>query len=233
MPKSLDPFRLLLIAFAGWMNQEQQQIIDYLRKENRVLRAQVGARRLRFDDDQRRRLAVRAKVLGRRVLAEVATVVTPETLLRWHRKLIAAKYDGSARRTPGRPRTVVELAALVVRMAAENRDWGYRRIQGALSNLGHKLARGMIANILKKHGMEPAPEREPQNDLEGVSEPTLGNDCGSRFLHRGSVDPPGAAAVSGVVFHRAVEPPRADRWSCKSRQRVMDEPNSPQFHRSG
>ena len=159
MPITLDSFRFLLIAVAGWMNQEQQQIIDYLREENRVLRAQVGSRRLRFDDDQRRRLAVRAKVLGRRVLAEVATIVTPETLLRWHRKLIAQKYDGSARRTPGRPGTVAELAALVVRMAVENRDWDYRRIQGALSNLGHKLARGTIANILKKGGMEPAPER--------------------------------------------------------------------------
>jgi len=159
MPRTLDPFRLLLLAVAGWMNQEQQQIIDYLREENRVLRAQIGARRLRFDDDQRRRLAAKAKVLGRRVLAEVSTIVTPETLLRWHRKLIAEKYDGSGRRVPGRPRTVAELAALVVRMAAENRDWGYRRIQGALFNLGHKVARGTIANILKKHGIEPAPER--------------------------------------------------------------------------
>ena len=159
MLSALDPFHFLLVAVAGWMNQEQQQIIDYLREENRVLRAQLGGRRLRFDDDQRCRLAVRAKVLGRRVLAEFATIVTPETLLRWHRKLIAEKYDGSKRRAPGRPRTVAELAGLVVRMAAANRDWGYRRIQGALSNLGHKLARGTIANILKKHGMEPAPER--------------------------------------------------------------------------
>src|SRR5215831_15028205 len=100
-----------------------------------------------------------AKMLGRRVLAEVATIVTPETLLRWHRKLIAEKYDGSKRRGPGRPRTVAELAALVVRMAVENRDWGYRRIQGALSNLAHGVARGTIANILKKHGIEPATER--------------------------------------------------------------------------
>lgn len=159
MPRTLDPFRLLLIAVAGWMNHHQQQIIDYLREENQVLRAQIGPRRLRFDDDQRRRLAVRAKLLGRRVLAEVATIVTPETLLRWHRKLIAQKYDGSARRRPGRPRTMAELAALVVRMATENRDWGYRRIQGALSNLGHKVARGTIANILKQKGIEPAPER--------------------------------------------------------------------------
>ena len=162
MPKALDPFRLLLVAVAGWMNHQQQQVIDYLREENRVLRAQIGNRRLRFDDEQRRRLAVRAKVLGRRVLAEVATIVTPETLLRWHRQLIAEKYDGSARRSPGRPGMARELAALVVRMATENRDWGYRRIQGALSNLGHLVARGTVANILKKHGIEPAPERSRQ-----------------------------------------------------------------------
>jgi putative transposase len=96
MAKSLDPFRLLLVAVAGWMNREQQQVIEYLREENRILRAHIGTRRLRFDDDQRRRLAVRAKALGRRVLAEVATIVTPETLLRWRRKLIAEKYDGSS-----------------------------------------------------------------------------------------------------------------------------------------
>jgi transposase InsO family protein len=159
MPRTLDPFRLLLVAVAGWMNHEQQQIIDYLREENRVLRAQIGDRRLRFDDDQRGRLAVRAKVLKRRVLREIGTIVTPETLLRWHRKLIAEKYDGSARRAPGRPRTISAIAALVVRMAVENRDWGYRRIQGALSNVGHAVARGTIANILKNKGMEPAPER--------------------------------------------------------------------------
>jgi hypothetical protein len=79
MPRTLDPFRLLLVAVAGWMNHEQQQIIDYLREENRVLRAQIGDRRLRFDDDQRRRLAVRAKALKRRVLREIGTIVTPET----------------------------------------------------------------------------------------------------------------------------------------------------------
>ena len=162
MPKTLDPFRLLLIAVAGWMNHEQQKIIDYLREENRLLRAQIGTRRLRFDDGQRRRLAVRAKALGMRLLSELATIVTPETLLRWHRRLIAEKYDGSAKQAVGRPRTTSELAALVVRMATENRDWGYRRIQGALSNLGHTVARGTIANILKKHGIDPAPERSRQ-----------------------------------------------------------------------
>ena len=102
---------------------------------------------------------MKANALGRKALAEVASIVTPETLLAWHRKLIAQKYDGTAHRSPGRPRTADEIEALVVRMAQENRDWGCRRIEGALSNLGHKLARSTIAAILQRHGMEPAPER--------------------------------------------------------------------------
>jgi putative transposase len=159
MPRLLDPFRFVLIAVAGWMNQRQLQIIDYLREENRVLREQLGGRRVRLNDDQRGRLAVKAKGLGRKLLAEVATIVTPETLLAWHRRLIAQKYDGSGQRGPGRPRTAGEIEALVVRMAEENRDWGYRRIQGALSNLRHELARTTIAEILERHGIEPAPER--------------------------------------------------------------------------
>ena len=157
---TLDPFRLLLISLAGYLNQQQQEIIDYLQEENRVLHEQLGSRRLRLNDDQRRRLAVRAKKLGRRVLHELATLVTPETLLAWHRKLIARKYDGSRQRGPGRPRTQDEIQQWVIRMATENLDWGYRRIQGALANLGYQVGRGTIANILKEHGLEPSPERK-------------------------------------------------------------------------
>ena len=91
MPIVLDPFRFVLIAVAGWMNQRQLQMIEYLREEYRVLREQLGERRLRLTDDQRRRLAAKAKGLGRKVFAELATIVTPETLLRWHRQLIAQK----------------------------------------------------------------------------------------------------------------------------------------------
>jgi hypothetical protein len=155
----LDSFSFLVVSLSGWMNEHQQHVIHYLIEENRVLREQIGNRRMRFSDDQRRRLAVRAKRIGRKLLSEVATIVTPETLLAWHRKLIAKKYDGSVNRSPGRPRTAGEIAALVTRMAKENRHWGYRRIQGALSNLGHLLAFKTIANILKEHGIEPAPER--------------------------------------------------------------------------
>src|SRR5918996_4502667 len=113
MRHAFNPFRFVVIAVAGWMNQKQQHAIEYLREENRVLREHLGGRRLRFTDDQRRRLAARAKGLGRRALAQIATIVTPETLLAWHRKLIAWKYDGTARRGPGRPRTEDEIESVV------------------------------------------------------------------------------------------------------------------------
>ena len=105
-------------------------------------------------------MAAKAKGLGRKVLVELGTIVTPETLLAWHRRLIAQKYDGSKKRGPGRPRTAEEIETLVVRLANENRTWGYRRIQGALANLGHDIGRGTIAEILARNGIEPAPERE-------------------------------------------------------------------------
>lgn len=157
--RSFDPFRFLLISIAGWMGQKQRDAIEYLREENRVLREQLGSKRLHFTDAQRRRLAAKAKGLGCSLLREIATIVTPETLLAWHRKLIAQKYDGSKNRGPGRPPIGQEIENLVVRMVSENRDWGYTRIQGALANLGHQVSRGTIANLLRKHGLEPAPER--------------------------------------------------------------------------
>lgn len=159
MRPSLDPFGFLATAIAGWVNQQHQDSIEYLREENRVLREQLKRKRVRFNDDQRRRLAEKAKSLGRSALQNVATLVTPETLLAWHRKLIARKYDGSAHRGPGRPRVMAEIRALAVQMAKENRTWGYTRIQGALSNLGHKVGRETVASILKEAGIEPAPER--------------------------------------------------------------------------
>src|SRR4029453_8270814 len=114
MQAGLNPFSFLVVSISGWINQHQQQLIEYLVEENRVLREQIGNWRMRFTDEQRRRLAARAKKLGRKVLSQVATIVTPETLLAWHRKLIAKKYDGSAYRNPGRPKTLAEISDLVV-----------------------------------------------------------------------------------------------------------------------
>src|SRR5262245_17227570 len=109
---------------------------------------------MRFNNDQRRRLAAKPKGLGRKLLVELGAIVTPETLLAWHRRLIAQKYDGSKKRGPGRPRKAKEIETLVVRMANENRTWGYRRIQGALANLGHDIGRSTIAEILARNGIE-------------------------------------------------------------------------------
>jgi putative transposase len=124
-----------------------------------VLREQLGRRGVRFTDAQRRRLAAKANTIGRGLLKEVATIVTPDTLLAWHRKLIAQKYDGSTRRGPGRPPMSAQTRALVVRMATDNRGWGYTRIQGALANPDHVVSRGTIATILREHRVAPAPER--------------------------------------------------------------------------
>ena len=134
-------------------------MIEYLLEESRIPHGQLGDRRLRLTDAQRRRLAVRAEVLGRKALMGVACIVTPDTLLRWYRSLVARKYDGSGRRRPGRPPTKVALAELVVRMASSNPTWGYTRIRGALRNLGHDLGRSTIKRILADAGIEPAPER--------------------------------------------------------------------------
>ncbi len=154
-----QPFHLLVVALAGWINRNQQAVIDYLIEENRVLKDQLEGRRLRFTDEQRIRLAVKAKAVGRRLLKEIETIVTPDTLLAWHRKLIKKKWT-YARKGPGRPRMTQDIVELVLRMARENVSWGYDRIQGALANLGHIIAPNTVKNILIRHGIEPAPERK-------------------------------------------------------------------------
>ena len=150
--------QLILAALASWVSREQQETIEYLREENRILKGQLRGRRLRLSDDERRRLAVFGQRLSRRILTRVATIVTPETILRWHRQLIARKWTYPTRR-PGRPGVLKDIRRLVVRMAGENPGWGYTRIQGALRNLGHRVARSTIATILKAHGIPPSGER--------------------------------------------------------------------------
>jgi transposase InsO family protein len=144
------------------VNRRQQEVVEYLRTENQVLKESFGERRILLNDDQRRRLAVQGKVLGRKTLAAVATLVTPDTLLRWHRTLVANKWTYSDRRhkTPGRPPVSTEIRELVVRLAGDNPSWGYDRIQGALANLGHTISDTSVGNILKENGIEPAPVRK-------------------------------------------------------------------------
>ena len=134
----LYPLRVLLASLAGFVNRHQAEVLEYLVEENRVLKEQLKGRKLRLTDDQRRRLAAKGHRLGRRVLAHIATIVTPDTILRWHRKLIAAKWTTATNRV-GRPGLMMAIRALIVRFATENSTWGYCRIQGALKNLGHEV----------------------------------------------------------------------------------------------
>jgi hypothetical protein len=148
------------MMFAGWINRHQLAVIDYLQEENRVLKERLDGRRIHFTDAERRRLARKAYALGRRVSNELETLVAPDTLLRWHRQLMLSKWNYTQRRGPGRPRVMKTIADLALRLAQDNPSWGYTRIRGALANLGRQVGRGTIANLLREHGMEPAPERD-------------------------------------------------------------------------
>jgi hypothetical protein len=152
--------QLLLATFAGWVGRQQSAVITYLIEENRVLKEQLdsGGRRLRFTDDQRRRLAKKGKPLGRKVLDTIATIVTPDTILAWHRELIATKWT-YPRKHVGRPGVMKEIRGLIVRMAEKNPSWGYARIQGQLKHLNHCVARSTVAKVLKEHGIKPSPDR--------------------------------------------------------------------------
>jgi len=149
---------LLMIA-AGWVHRHQLIVIEFLQAENRLLKDRLRGKRIRFTDAERALLARKAKAVGRKALLELETVVSPDTLLRWHQRLIAEKWNFVHRRGPGRPGIMQKISALIVRMAQDNPGWGYTRIQGALGNLGHRVGRGTIANVLKRSGIEPSPER--------------------------------------------------------------------------
>ncbi len=116
-------------------------------------------KRLPLNDDQRRRLAAKGKKLGLSGLRELITLVAAATIMRWHHELVAKKYDGSAKRRPGRPRTSEELRELIIRMATDNEGWGYTRIVGELWKIGRFISRSTVARILRARGVPPAPER--------------------------------------------------------------------------
>ena len=153
-------WKILLAYITGSVDDELLLRNEYLVAENRILRNQIQGR-VRLSDGERKTLAEIGKRLGKKALAEVATIVTPDTILAWHRKLIAQKFNGSRnRQAPGRPTIDKALEALVVRLAQENRSWGYDRIAGALANLGYTISDQTIGNILKRHGIPPAPARK-------------------------------------------------------------------------
>ena len=158
MRADIYPLQMLLMTVTGWVNRHQADVIAYLVEENRVLKEQMKGRALRLTDDQRRRLAAKARVLGRQALDQVATIVTPDTLMRWHHRLITLKWTYATKRV-GRPGLMKAIAALIVQMARENSGWGYCRIQGELKGVGHVVVSTTIANVLKANGIKPAPDR--------------------------------------------------------------------------
>jgi len=150
----------ILAYVTGTVDQELLARNEYLAAENRILEVQLAGR-LKLSDAERGTLGEIAHRLGRRVLADVATIARPDTILGWYRKLVACKFDGSkVRRRPGRPRIEREVEQLIIRMASENRNWGYDRISGALANLGYEISDQTVGNVLRRHGLPPAPERK-------------------------------------------------------------------------
>src|SRR6266516_7633132 len=146
-------WKTLLACITGSVEEQLLLRNEYVVEENRILRNQIDGR-VQLTDAERQTLAVIGKKLGKQALEEVATIVKPATILAWHRKLVAQKFDGSAqRKAPGRPRIDQEIEALVVRLAKENRSWGYDRIVGALANLGYTISDQTVGNILKRHGI--------------------------------------------------------------------------------
>src|SRR5712664_1348782 len=150
-----------ILAFVtGMVDKELLARIEYLAAENRILKAQLKGR-LKLSDAARATLGEIGHRLGCKVLGEVANVARPDTILAWYRKLVARKFDGSkAPRGPDRPRIKREVEQLIVRMAEENRDWGYDRIAGALANLGYEVCDQTVGNVLQRHALTPAPKRK-------------------------------------------------------------------------
>jgi putative transposase len=153
-------WKQLLAYITGSVDEELLLRNEYLVIENRILRNQITGR-VRLTDAERKTLADIGNKLGKQALEEVAPIVKPDTILAWHRKLVAQKFDGSQqRKAPGRPRVDAEVEVLVMRLAQENGSWGYDRIVGALAHLGYTVSDQTVGNILKRHGLAPAPERK-------------------------------------------------------------------------
>jgi len=153
----LHAVQYFVLLAVGWVSREQQAVIAYLQAENETLREQLGDRKPRYTQRQRQRLAEAGKALGRALLSKYASLVTPDTILRWYRNLAAAKYSS---RPLGRPRKRQSLAPLLLRLVRENPSFGYTRLRDVLHNLGFSTSRSTVKRVLDDKGVVPAPERE-------------------------------------------------------------------------
>jgi putative transposase len=158
------PWMILVAMMAGWINRQQQEAINFLMEENKILKYELlkatGKKRIILNDKQRRRLAILAKRVGRKMLFDISCIFSPDTLLKWFRQLAGKKYDGSKNRSKfGRPRITDELKQLIIDMAQDHKHLGCRMLHGYLKYLGYKVSPATISRVLKEHGIEPAPDR--------------------------------------------------------------------------
>jgi hypothetical protein len=195
-------WKTFLAYITGTVDQELLLRNEYLVTENRILRHQIKGR-VRLSTGERNALAEIGQKLGKQALEQVTTIVKPATILAWHRNLVAQKFDGSQQRKAlGRPKIDQELEALVVRMAEENRSWGYDRIVGALANLGYTISDQTVGNILKR--WHPTGARAQDHDhLEGVYPHVYGRAGGHRLLHCRGID----LVWVGDILHLVLHPP--------------------------
>ena len=167
------PMTMLLAMLAGWINREQQHIIEYLKSENSILKEELlkatDKKRIILNDTQRRRLAILGRKLGHKLLGQICCAFSPDTLLKWHRQLVKSKYDGSKNRGKGgRPRISDELKQLIIDMAKDNKHLGCRKLHGFLKYLGYKVSATTISRVLREHGIDPTatrPERTSWNEF--------------------------------------------------------------------
>jgi Homeodomain-like domain len=220
-----------ILAFVtGMVDQELLARNEYLAAENRILKAQLKAK---LSDAERATLAEIGHRMGRRVLGEVANVARPDTILSWYRKLVARKFDGSkARRSPGEPRISREIERLIVRMAKENRDWGYDWIAGALANLGYEVCDQTVGNVLQRHALPPAPKRKRTTTWAAFIRIHMALLVGTDFL-TAEVLTLRAGDLLRAVFHPSRESPGEHRRDHGSPGRAVDAADRPQRDHGG
>src|SRR5207249_4759322 len=233
MRARLDPFSFLMVSIAGWMNQHQHRVIEYLIEENRVLREQMGNRRVRFSDDQRRRLAAKAKKLGRKLLAQITTIVTPRNVhglapdvdcpeIRWQllptaRTTENGDGDFQPRYTYGGGKPILGLPTNPGRLSECGPCGGTHHNRRHFEEARYRAGSGA----------------ESQDDLERLSEAPLGPDCGHRFLHGRDVDPYGSATLDRPVLHGPFDSTCGTRRHREVSQWILDEPDRPQSNGCG
>jgi hypothetical protein len=208
------------------MNRHQQAVIDYLQEENRVLLEQLDGKPKRFTESQRLRLSRKAKVVGRTRLRQLKSIVTPDTLLRWFRILVAKKWTFAMSHPLGRPPVAQDLEKLVVKLIQDNPSWGSNRIVGALDNLGYTLSDSTIDNIRRRKGLDGAPVR-CKNPLAHLSESALGHVDGGGLFHHRSVVLEGTGHILHFVRHRTAHARGLCGWHHGVTECGLDEGGGP------